>query len=64
MADTIVILYAAHCTNVVRCCLYTGSFIKSDIIRDVDMTETKWSRLMKLSRLNGEQYKNYSSKFE
>ena len=28
------------------------------------MTETVWSRLMKVNMLKVEQYKNYSSKFE
>ena len=28
------------------------------------MTETMWSRLLKLNRLNVEQYKKYSSKFD
>ena len=39
-------------------------FKKVYIIWDVNMTETIWWRLMKLNRLNVEQYKNYFSKFE
>ena len=42
--------------------VYTGCFIKFDIVSDISMTETVW--LVKLSRLNVEQYMNYSSKFE
>ena len=43
---------------------YAGCFIKKIIDWDVDMTETIWSRLMKVNGPNVEQHKNYSSKFE